>query len=126
MTLTTFEAALMLHLIGDWLLQNEWIAVNKVRWNHPAAWIHGAIHGTMLGLLFGSVGGVVQGVIGGVVQAVLHMFIDTRAPIRWWIKVFKKCDNSPDLPILLIGCDQVLHLCCIAGWIAVAPHLFRA
>ena len=124
MTLTTFEAALMLHLIADWLLQNEWIAVNKVRWSHPAAWIHGAIHGTLLGLLFGSVGGLVPGIVGGIVQAVLHMFIDTRAPIRWWIKVFKKCDNSPDLPILLIGCDQVLHLCCIAGWIVVAPHLF--
>ena len=123
MTLTAFEAALMVHLIGDWLLQNEWIAVNKVRWNHPAAWIHGAIHGVLLGLVFGWVGGVAQGVIGGIVQAVLHMFIDTRIPIRWWIRIFKKCDRSPDLPILLIGCDQVLHLCCIAGWIVVAPYL---
>ena len=105
----------MLHLIGDWLLQNEWIAVNKVHWNHPAAWMHGGIHGVLLGLVFGWV--------GGLVLAVLHMFIDTRIPIRWWIKVFKKCDTSPDLPILLIGCDQVLHIGCIAGWIVVAPYL---
>ena len=115
MNLTIFEQALMVHLIGDWLLQNEWIAINKVRWNHPAAWIHGAIHGVLLGLVFGWV--------GGLVQPILHMFIDTRIPIRWWIKVFKKCDRSPDLPILLIGCDQVLHVCCIAGWIVVAPYL---
>ena len=37
MTLTTFEAALMLHLIADWLLQNEWMAVKKLRLSHPAA-----------------------------------------------------------------------------------------
>jgi hypothetical protein len=36
------------------------------------------------------------------------------------IKYFKKCESSPDLPILLIGCDQVLHIGCIAGWIVLA------
>ena len=55
--------------------------------------------------------------------AVLHILIDTRVPFRWWDKVFKKSENSPDYPILLIGCDQVLHICCIAGWIVLAPHL---
>ena len=112
MRLTPFEAALMLHLIADWLLQNEWMAVNKVRLSHPAAWIHGSIHAVLLGLIFGWVGGVVLGLV--------HMLVDTRVPIRWWIKVFKKCENSPDLPILLIGCDQVIHIACIAGWMLVA------
>jgi len=118
MTLTLFESALMLHLLADWLLQNEWMATNKVRITHPAAWIHGSIHGVLLGLLFGWV--------GGLVLALLHIGIDTRYPIRWWIKVFKKCQDSPDLPILLIGCDQVLHIGCIAGWMVLAgcmrPH----
>ena len=53
---------------------------------------------------------------------VLHMLVDTRVPIQWWVKLFKKCDNSPDLPILLIGCDQVLHLTCLAGWMALAGY----
>ena len=109
MHLTLFEQGLMLHLVADWLLQNEWMAVNKVRLTHPAAWIHGGIHGVLLGLVFGWA--------GGVTLALFHIIIDTRHPIRWWIKIFKKCDDSPDLPILLIGCDQVLHLACIAGWI---------
>ena len=112
MILTPFEAAFMVHLIADWLLQNEWMAVNKVRLSHPAAWLHGAIHGVLLGLVLGWV--------GGLVLAFLHIFVDTRLPIRWWIRVFKKCQNSPDLPILLIGCDQVLHIGCIAGWIFLA------
>ncbi len=112
MTLTTFEAAFMLHLIADWLLQNEWMAVNKVKLSHPAAWVHGSIHGVLLGLLFGWV--------GGITLALLHILIDTRYPIRWWIKIFKQCNDSPDLPILLIGCDQTLHISCIAGWIVFA------
>jgi hypothetical protein len=112
MTLTPFEAGVMLHLVADWLLQNEWMAINKVRLTHPAAWIHGGIHGVLLGLLFGWPGGVALGLV--------HMVIDTRVPIRWWIKVFKHCENSPDLPILLIGCDQVLHLSCIAAWVLLA------
>jgi hypothetical protein len=114
MPLTPFEAAFMLHLIADWLLQNEWMALNKVRLSHPASWVHGAIHAVLLGLVVGWVGGVVLGV--------LHMLVDTRVPIRWWIKLFKKCDNSPDLPILLIGCDQVLHLVCLAGWMMAAGY----
>ena len=109
MRLSPFEAALVLHLIGDWLLQNEWMAVNKVRLTHPAAWVHGAIHGVLLGLVFGWV--------GGVSLAAVHMLIDTRVPFRWWDKVFKKCEGSPDYPILLIGCDQVLHISCIAAWV---------
>jgi len=112
MSLTPFEAALMVHLIGDWLLQNEWMSANKVRLSHPAAWVHGSIHGVLLGLIFGW--------IGGVVLALLHIMVDTRLPIRWWISTFKKCELSPDLPILLIGCDQVLHISCIAGWMVIA------
>lgn len=112
MTLTPFEAALMLHLLADWLLQNEWMAINKVRITHPAAWVHGSIHGVLLGLVLGWV--------GGLVLALLHIFVDSRIPIRWWVKHFKKCERSPDLPIILIGCDQVLHVGCIAAWIVIA------
>lgn len=114
MRLTPFEAAFMLHLIADWLLQNEWMAVNKVRLSHPAAWVHGGIHGILLGLVLGWAGGLTLGL--------LHMAVDTRLPIQWWIKLFKKCENSPDLPILLIGCDQVLHLTCLAGWMFLASY----
>ncbi|HTL17137.1 MAG TPA: DUF3307 domain-containing protein [Patescibacteria group bacterium] len=115
MKFSPFEAALLLHLIGDWLLQNEWMAVNKLRLTHPAAWLHATIHGVLLGLVFGW--------LGGLVLAVVHALVDTRVPIRWWIKVFKKCEAAVDLPILLIGCDQVIHICCIAGWMLIANRL---
>src|ERR1044071_6077081 len=114
MRLTPFEAALLLHLVGDWLLQNEWMAVKKVRLSHPAAWLHGGIHGILLGTVFGW--------LGGLVLAIVHMLVDTRVPVQWWIKVFKKCEKASDLPILLIGCDQALHICCIGAWMLIAAR----
>ena len=64
--------------------------------------------------------GLILGWVGGLTLALLHILVDTRVPVRLLIKHFKKCERSPDLPILLIGCDQVLHIGCIAGWIALA------
>jgi hypothetical protein len=64
--------------------------------------------------------GCVLGWVAGLVLGLLHILVDTRVPIRWWVSAFKKCEGSPDLPILLIGCDQVLHIGCIAAWMVVA------
>jgi hypothetical protein len=66
--------------------------------------------------------GLVLGWAGGLTLGILHILVDTRFPIQWWIKHFKKCEHSPDLPILLIGCDQVIHIGCIAGWIVLAAR----
>lgn len=112
MSLTAFESAFVLHFVGDWLLQNHWIAANKTNLGHPASWVHGAIHALLLGVALGWVGGLVLGVA--------HVIVDTRQILRWWIGNLKKSERSPDLPIILVGCDQVLHIGCIAAWIAIA------
>jgi hypothetical protein len=112
MPLTPFESALVIHLVADWLLQNEWMAVNKVRLSHPAAWVHGGIHGVLLGFVLGWKAGLVLGLV--------HTLVDTRVPLLWWVRVFKRCQGSPDLSLLLIGCDQVIHIGCIASWLALA------
>ena len=41
--LTLFERALAAHLVADWLLQNDWMALNKSNLRHPAGW---AVAGT--------------------------------------------------------------------------------
>jgi len=110
--MTIFETALVLHLVADWLLQNEWMAVNKVHLSHPAAWVHAGIHAVLLAVPLGWKAGLVLGLV--------HMLVDTRIPLRWWVRVYKRCDSSPDASLLLIGCDQVVHIACIATWIALA------
>ena len=109
--LTPFEKALVAHLIADWLLQNNWMALNKQKVTHPAAWIHGAIHAVLLGIALGWPAGVALGAI--------HMLIDTRIPINFWQRVYKHAGNGPTSLHVAIWSDQVLHIVCIAVWVAL-------
>jgi hypothetical protein len=107
--LTPFERAFIAHLIGDWLLQNDWMAHHKHKLHHPAAWVHGIIQGVLLGCALGLTAGVVLGVI--------HILIDTRAPLRWWSRIYAKANSGSMGEHVTIWADQVLHLGCIAMWI---------
>ena len=107
--LTIFEQALVMHLIGDWILQNHWMAENKPNLRHPAAWVHTAIHMVLLSLVLGWVGGLVLGF--------LHMLVDTRGPLTWWRKRFRMTTEGPYALPVAICSDQVLHILCIAAWV---------
>jgi hypothetical protein len=111
MNLTPFESGLVAHLVADWILQNDWMAHNKLSLRHPAAWTHASIHALCLGLALGWPAGVVLGFI--------HLLIDTRVPVAWWMRSFKKCDQSPAASSIGIWLDQTLHIVCIAVWVTL-------
>jgi hypothetical protein len=113
--MTLFEKALVLHLVGDWLLQNDWMARNKDKLRHPASWVHGGIHTVLLGLVFGWCGGLVLGLI--------HMLVDTRIPQRWWSRTFGQTQTGEMGLHVLIWGDQVIHISTIALWMVVSPLL---
>lgn len=99
---------ILLHLIADWPLQNDWMANNKmkrrarridtdrdvrVRWprwwdRHTAAYIHAGIHGLLLMLIFGWV---------ATPLAIVHLIIDTRWPVIRWSQFIKQ--TQPRLPL---------------------------
>ncbi|HVK57704.1 MAG TPA: DUF3307 domain-containing protein [Candidatus Kapabacteria bacterium] len=112
--MTPFEKALIAHLIADWILQNNWMAQNKVSLRHPASWTHSTIQGVCLGIALGWPAGIALGIA--------HLFIDTRIPLRWWIRVFKKSDESPDAVTIAIGLDQTLHITCIGAWLMLCAR----
>lgn len=112
MALTPFEKGLVAHLVADWVLQNDWMARNKTSLRHPAAWTHAAIQAMCLALALGWQAGLVLGAI--------HLLIDTRVPVAWWIRVFKKCGQAPEAGGIAIWLDQTLHILCIAVWVALA------
>jgi len=114
MTLTPFERGLVAHLVADWILQNDWMALNKVSLRHPAAWIHAAIQGLCLSLALGWQAGLGLGFV--------HLLIDTRVPVAWWMRVFKKCDRAPEAGSIAIWLDQTLHILCIAAWVALVRN----
>jgi hypothetical protein len=112
--LSPFERAFVAHLVGDFLLQNDWMARHKTKLHHPAAWIHAGIHALLLAWALGWMGGVVLGIV--------HLLVDTGRPLDWWIRVFKKCEGSPQLPLIRLWTDQAIHIATIAAWLAWISH----
>lgn len=73
---------IVLHLIADWPLQNEWMANNKMYLRHSfSGYVHATIHGILLAFVFGW---------AAIPLAVVHLLIDTRKPVVWWSKMFEQ------------------------------------
>ena len=107
--MTIFEKALIIHLVADWLLQNDWMANHKASIRHWAAWIHGSIH--FLGML------LIFSLPVALALGATHMLIDTRKPLTWWRGVFRQTQISENVHAgwhVAIWSDQVVHLTCIA------------
>lgn len=110
--MTPFERGLVAHLVADWILQNDWMAIHKTSLRHPAAWTHATIQGLCLWLALGWQAGLVLGFA--------HLLIDTRVPVAFWMRFFKKCQKAPDVGSIAVWLDQTLHIVCIAAWVAFA------
>lgn len=70
------------HVVADWLLQTDWMAVNKVNLRHPAGYVHAAVYTLFMLPLFPWTLALLIGVT--------HLFIDTRGPVHWWIRTVKR------------------------------------
>lgn len=97
---------IVIHLVVDWLLQNDWMAQNKVRLRHPAAWVHSGLH--FLGLLL-----IFQPITAWVI-ATIHLLIDTRAPLAWWRNTYRQTQEGAIALHVSLWADQVLHIAIIA------------
>ncbi len=98
----------VVHVVVDWLLQNDWIAENKADLRHPAGYVHAASHGLALLLVFPP--------LAALALAVVHLLIDTRKPLQWWAQLMGQREDGPHGAELVIWRDQALHI----GTIAVA------
>lgn len=116
----------VIHLVCDWLLQSEWMAVNKTSLRHPAAYVHSGIHALGFLLVFPWYGALALGAS--------HLLIDTRKPVEWWSKLIgqtqpkggitgwgeREGDRIQTAPYYDLGLevriwvDQVFHVAAIA------------
>ncbi len=74
--------ALIAHVVADWLLQTDWMAVNKVNLRHPAGYVHAGVYTLFMLPLFPWSLALLIGVT--------HLFIDTRGPVHWWMRTVKR------------------------------------
>lgn len=87
---------IVLHLIADWPLQNDWMAKNKANFGHRAGAVHAGIHGLVLSLVFGW---------AAIPLSILHYLIDLRKPVEWWSKLIKQ--TQPEGDYALVGQDPL-------------------
>ncbi|MCX6045747.1 MAG: DUF3307 domain-containing protein [Chloroflexi bacterium] len=106
---------IVVHLIADWLLQNDWMALHKIDLRHPAAWVHSSIHTIGLCLVFVWPVAVLIGIT--------HLLIDTRKPLLWWMRVVKQMPTAPRLLVVEIWLDQVMHITVLAITVLIIYQL---
>jgi hypothetical protein len=109
---------IMAHCVADWFLQNDWMARNKARLlDHPAGLVHGAIYALCMVVVFGPV--------TAWTLAMLHAWIDTRAPLAWWRRVFRQTTEGPAVIHMAFWQDQAAHVLLIAGAAVVTQLVGR-
>ena len=74
--------ALVAHIVADWLLQTEWMAVHKASLRHAASYTHAGVYALCMAPVFPW---PLALTIGGV-----HLLVDTRVPVHWWMRVVKR------------------------------------
>lgn len=108
--------AIVIHLVVDWLLQNEWMACNKMNLKHPAAYVHSGLHA--IGLLLVFPWYLALGV------GVTHLLIDTRRPVTWWIAKIKQMPRTvPIYKDIEIWMDQIFHLLMLVLAVVLIPFM---
>ena len=96
------------HCVADWMLQNDWMAVNKTKpLESPANAVHSGIHFLCLACVFP--------LNVAFALAWFHGFVDTRWPLEWLRNKLGQAKPSNPIAITVkIWHDQVVHLLCIA------------
>lgn len=96
----------VVHLIVDWLFQNQWMATNKTSLRHPAAWVHSGLHTLAMLGIFPPIYALGIGIA--------HLLIDTRVPLAFWRRMYRQTTDGPYAVHVAIWGDQVAHIAVIA------------
>jgi len=98
----TLTYAIAAHFVGDWFLQNHWMAINKSSLKHVAAWVHSGIHVFLLFFVLPPAAAVAIGIT--------HLLIDTRVPLKWWRAMFRQTRAGDAALHVAIWQDQIAHI----------------
>ena len=109
--MTVFETLLITHILGDWLLQTEWQALNK-RHSWRAMLSHVMeYHVVLLGVLLAKFGlGDARVFVAVGLLAISHAILDRIWPVMWLMRTFKLIVERQPERWLVIAVDQAMHV----------------
>ena len=96
------------HMMGDYLLQNRWMATRKTRSLRELV-VHASIYTAAIWVASLPAGGL--GLAGVVLVFAAHAVIDKRDVTLWWCK---HVTHSADTEWLVLVTDQALHVIILA------------
>lgn len=119
--MSLFDALLVGHLVGDFLVQTAWMADNKATRILPLL-----VHVTIYGLAVVAAGGIL--VPHGrflfwalPVLIVTHAALDQRSFVRFWVRSVQGVHRDEDRWLYVVG-DQVFHVLVLAVIAVVAAN----
>ena len=114
--MTVFETLLVAHVLGDWLLQTEWQAVNKGR-SWKALLAHVAVYHVVLlvalGIKLGFDQPLVYAAVG--VLALVHGVLDRQGFVQWLMRALRIVVERQPERWLSIAVDQSVHFVILAA-----------
>ncbi|ARF13803.1 DUF3307 domain-containing protein [Sporosarcina ureae] len=102
-----FSYLLLGHLVGDFLLQNTWMAMNKANKWMPLM-THCLVY-TLSIFVAILISGFQVSWLAIVLIYVSHVFLDKRLFVFWWVRTIMGVKN-PEGNWLMIVTDQIFHL----------------
>ncbi len=111
-----FEALLIGHLVGDFLLQTGWMAREKTK-SYPALVAHAAVYTatvTAASLLVGRISWA-----GIALLFVTHTILDRRTFVHWWGRRVQSITRPADQWLYLVT-DQVFHMLVLVAVVFLA------
>jgi uncharacterized membrane protein len=111
-----FTWLVMGHLVGDWLLQNDWMAKGKKQSLFTTAGMaHFVIYTLTVMVTFWLAAGSTVSLVGYVLVALVvfvsHWLTDATDVVGAWIRLMRQTD----IPMVRIMVDQTFHLIILAG-----------
>lgn len=110
-----FVALFIGHMVGDYILQNDWMARNKVRWD-LVGWlsctVHCIIYTVMVSCALAGFGFTVTPGVCALVFA-SHFPIDKASLAKYWMKVYGHSMDSttnPFVPLVYVAVDNTIHI----------------
>jgi len=116
----TFAWLLMGHLVGDWVLQNDWMARGKIRGLFTlAGLVHVTIYTVAIFVALWLSGAPqpswASWLISGGMVFLSHWLIDAAGAAGQWMRFYRQSD----LEMVRVAVDQTLHLLVLVGLIVI-------